>query len=49
LLGRKLFESKFENKTNFNENIQLKNAQAGIYLLTVIDGDRKDVRKIVIE
>ena len=49
LLGRKLFENKFENKTNFNENIQLKNAQPGIYFLTVIDGDRKDVRKIVIE
>lgn len=49
LLGRKLFENKFENKTNFNENIQLKNAQPGVYLLTVVDGDRKDVRKIVIE
>lgn len=49
LLGRKLFENKFENNTNFNENIQLKNAQPGVYLLTVIDGERKDVRKIVIE
>jgi len=49
LLGRKLFENDFKNKTNFNENIQLKNAQPGIYLLTVIDGERKDVRKIVIE
>jgi hypothetical protein len=49
LLGRKLFENKFESNSNFNENIQLKNAQAGVYLLTVIDGDRKDVRKIVIE
>lgn len=49
LLGRKLFENKYESNTNFNENIQLKNAQPGIYLLTVIDGDRKDVRKILIE
>jgi subtilisin-like proprotein convertase family protein len=49
LLGRKLFENKYESNTNFNENIQLKNAQPGIYLLTVIDGDRKDVRKIFIE
>ncbi|MFE3847064.1 reprolysin-like metallopeptidase [Flavobacterium sp. LB3P45] len=49
LLGRKLYENKFENKTNFNENIQLKNASPGIYLLTLLDGDRKEVRKIMIE
>ncbi|HEX9152672.1 MAG TPA: T9SS type A sorting domain-containing protein, partial [Flavobacterium sp.] len=49
LLGRKIFEKKFENSSNFNENIQLKNAQPGLYLVTVIDGDRKEVRKIVIE
>ncbi|MFV8374788.1 reprolysin-like metallopeptidase [Flavobacterium sp. LB1P71] len=49
LLGRKLFENEFESKLNFDENIQLKNVQSGLYLLTVIDGDRKEVRKIVIE
>ena len=49
LLGRKLFENEFENKSNFNENIQLKNAQPGLYLLTVIDGNRKEVRKILIK
>lgn len=49
ILGRKLFENEFENKSNFDENIQLKNIQSGVYLLTVIDGNRKDVRKIVIE
>ncbi|MFV8324503.1 reprolysin-like metallopeptidase [Flavobacterium sp. ZS1P14] len=49
LLGRKIFEKKFENNSNFNENIQLKNIQPGLYLVTVIDGDRKEVRKIVIE
>lgn len=49
LLGRKLFENQFENKSNFNENIQLKNVQPGLYLLTVIDGDRKEVKKIAIE
>jgi hypothetical protein len=49
LLGRKIFENKFQNSANFNENIQLKNIQSGMYLLTVIDGDRKEVKKIVIE
>jgi subtilisin-like proprotein convertase family protein len=49
LLGRKLFEKEYENKGKFNENIQLKNIQAGIYLLTVVDGERKEVKKIVIQ
>jgi subtilisin-like proprotein convertase family protein len=49
LLGRKIYENKFSNGVSFNENIQLKNARTGIYLLTVIDGDRKEVKKLVIE
>lgn len=49
LLGRKLFEKQYENKGKFNESIQLKNIQAGLYLLTVIDGERKEVKKIVIQ
>lgn len=49
LLGRKLFEKQYEKKSNFNESVQLKNIQSGIYFLTVIDGDRKKVKKIVIE
>ncbi|MFV5690510.1 reprolysin-like metallopeptidase [Flavobacterium sp. LT1R49] len=49
LLGRKIFEKEYGIQQNFNENIQLKNVQSGLYLLTVIDGDKKEVRKIVIE
>jgi subtilisin-like proprotein convertase family protein len=49
LLGRKLFDTDYENKGSFNKNIQLQHIQAGIYLLTVIDGDRKEVKKLVIE
>ena len=49
LLGRKLFEKQFDSKVNFDENIQLKSIQPGLYLLTVIDGDRKEVKKIAIE
>jgi len=50
LLGRKVFEKKY-NKTSsaFNEDIQLKNATSGVYLLTVVDGDRKEEKKIMIE
>lgn len=49
MLGRKIYEKKFENNGDFNENIQLKNASSGVYLVTVSDGDRKGVSKIVVE
>ncbi|TRX34111.1 T9SS type A sorting domain-containing protein [Flavobacterium sp. ZT3R18] len=49
MLGRKIYENKFENKGDFNENIQLKNVTAGIYLVSIIDGNRKGVCKIIIE
>jgi subtilisin-like proprotein convertase family protein len=49
LLGRKLFDKEYENTSNVNQNIQLQNMQAGIYLVTVIDGSRKEVKKLVIE
>jgi subtilisin-like proprotein convertase family protein len=50
LLGRKVFENRY-NKTSsdFNEDIQLKNVTSGVYLLTVVDGDRKEEKKIMIE
>lgn len=49
LLGRKLFDRDFEKGVNFNKNIQLQQLQSGVYLLTVIDGSRKKVEKLVIE
>jgi subtilisin-like proprotein convertase family protein len=50
LLGRKVFENKY-NKTSsaFNENILLKNVTSGVYLLTVVDGDKKEEKKIIIK
>ena len=47
--GRLILESNFENSASFNQNIQLNNAQAGVYLLTVTDGDIKETKKIVVE
>lgn len=49
MLGRKVYENKFDNKGDFNENIQLKNVTPGVYLVSVIDGNRKGVSKIIIE
>jgi subtilisin-like proprotein convertase family protein len=47
--GRKIYENSFSNQVTINESIQLNNAQLGIYLMTVTDGIRKEVKKIVVE
>jgi hypothetical protein len=47
--GRAIFSNTYQSTGLFNENIKLNNLQAGIYLITVQDGNRKEVKKIVIE
>jgi subtilisin-like proprotein convertase family protein len=47
--GRTIFENNYSNQVTFNENIQLTNAQAGVYLVSVTDGNQKMVKRIVIE
>jgi subtilisin-like proprotein convertase family protein len=47
--GRTIFENKYSNQATFNENIQLSNAQSGVYLVSVTDGTNKIVKRIVIE
>ncbi|MBA4155351.1 reprolysin-like metallopeptidase [Flavobacterium sp.] len=47
--GRKIFENDYQGGSNFNQNIQLNNAQPGVYLLNVTDGERKEVKRIIVE
>lgn len=47
--GRKIYQNAYSGGAAFNENVQLNNAQSGIYLLTVTDGERKEVKRIVVE
>ena len=49
LRGRKIFENQYDNSGLFNQTIQLDNAQSGIYLVSITDGDKKIVKKIVVE
>lgn len=49
LVGRKIYNKKFKNTGDVHQNIQLANTSTGIYLVTVIDGDRKGVSKISVE
>ena len=47
--GRIIFENKYSNQATFNENIQLNNAQAGVYLVSITDGNQKLTKRLVIE
>ncbi|WP_229318128.1 reprolysin-like metallopeptidase [Flavobacterium ammoniigenes] len=48
LLGKKIYEKGFPSAQLFNEAIHLESVQAGMYLLTVIDGSTTTVKKIII-
>ena len=47
--GREIYSKSYTNNGLFNENLQLSNVQSGVYLVTVQDGSRKEVKKIVIQ
>jgi len=46
--GRKIFEQSYNSNGLFNQELNLENAQAGIYLVSITDGTRKMVKRIVI-
>ena len=47
--GRQVYDKKYSNSGIFDETIQLNNLQSGVYLVTVQEGNKKEVKKIVIE
>jgi hypothetical protein len=47
--GREIYSKSYTNSGLFNENLQLSNVQSGVYLVTVQDGARKEVKKIVVK
>ena len=49
LRGRSIFERKYSNTGLFSQNIELNGMQTGVYLVTIKDGDKKVVKKVVIE
>lgn len=49
LRGRRIFENNYNNTGLFSQNVQMDNVQSGVYLVTVQDGNRKEVKKIVVE
>ncbi len=47
--GRTIFNRSFDGEGAFRQDIRLENAQAGVYLLSLNDGGRKTVKRIVVE
>lgn len=47
--GRYIFNNSYTNTTDFSETINLNNAQAGVYLVKINDGDKQVVKRIVVE
>ncbi|MGH2664601.1 reprolysin-like metallopeptidase [Flavobacterium sp.] len=47
--GRKVYEKSFANTGAFNQNISLDSVQSGIYLVSIIDGAKKTVKRIVVQ
>ena len=47
--GRQILNKQLANTGNVNEVISLPNVQAGIYLVTVQDGNKKEVKRVVVQ
>jgi hypothetical protein len=49
LRGRTIFENSFENNGSFNQDINLNKAEAGVYIVSIIDGNQRSVKRIAVE
>ncbi|MCP1996766.1 reprolysin-like metallopeptidase [Flavobacterium sp. HSC-61S13] len=47
LRGRLIFNQSYKNTGKFEQEISLGNTQSGIYMITVMDGKNKEVKKIL--
>jgi subtilisin-like proprotein convertase family protein len=47
-LGKKVYNKTFASATNFNQTIQLEDLSPGIYFVTVVDGSKRTVKKIIL-
>lgn len=48
ILGKKIYSNSFDNTLHFNQNIKLYDTSSGIYFVTIIDGNRRIVKKIIV-
>lgn len=48
VFGKNVYADTFENSSDFSQKINLAGISAGVYLVTVVDGTQKMVKKIVV-
>jgi subtilisin-like proprotein convertase family protein len=48
VLGKSVYYNTFASTSNFRQDIQLSNVSPGMYFVTVIDGDKRTVKKIIV-
>lgn len=48
VLGKQVYSKSFDSTDYFNQNIQLSDVFSGIYLITVVDGDKRTFKKIIV-
>ncbi|MFK7783283.1 reprolysin-like metallopeptidase [Psychroserpens sp.] len=47
--GRQIFKNIYESSTTFNQTVNLDNAQSGVYLVTIENGNNKITKRIIID
>ncbi len=47
--GRSVFEKYYSNTGAFNQNVNLDKVQAGVYLVSITDGAKKTVKRVMVE
>ncbi|RYZ78322.1 MAG: T9SS type A sorting domain-containing protein, partial [Proteobacteria bacterium] len=47
--GRRIYNKEYPATGAFEENLQLNSVQSGVYLVTVENGNKKEVKRIVVE
>ena len=48
MMGKNVYDKKFKNTGGINQIVQLANVAKGTYIVTIEDGDRKGVSKIIV-
>jgi len=48
ILGKNVYTNSFKGETNFIQDIQLSDVAAGMYFVTVVVGDKRTVKKIMV-
>lgn len=47
--GREVFNQTYTNTGLIQQNLELQNVSSGVYLVSVLDGDKKMVKKVIVE